>query len=312
MTITQLKYIIAVTDCNNFAKAAEKCHVTQSTLSTQIKKLEENLNTVLFDRKKKPVQPTDIGLQIINQSRVALSEINHIRNIINTKKEDCSGELRIGIIPTLSPYLLPLFTIPFLKENSNIQLIIKEMLSEDIVYNLHNNKLDVGILVTPMDISGLQHIPLFYEPFVLYTARNNNLAEKTQIRVSDLDINDMWFLKEGHCFRNQMFNICSEHGVNKNKNRIHFESGSLESLRRMVEQQYGYTLLPKLATLDFTPEQELLTKDFLDPKPAREVSIITNRKFMKRKVVESLKRNIIENIPKELRHQKKKKVIAWE
>ena len=166
------------------------------------------MNISLFDRTKKPVQPTNIGLQVIEQARISLSELNRISDIIKAEKEDCTGEIRLGIIPTLSPYLLPLFSIPFLQKNPDVQLTIKEMLSDDLVYDLYNNKLDLGILVTPIDSPDLKQIPLFYEPFVAYMADDHALSEKAQINLSDLDINDMWLLKEGHCFRSQVFNIC--------------------------------------------------------------------------------------------------------
>lgn len=311
MTITQLQYIVAVEDCKSFAKAAEKCHITQPTLSMQIKKLEQGLNVQLFDRSRKPVCPTAIGKQIIEQARISLREINRVQDIISANEEDSSGELSIGIIPTLSPYLLPLFAIPFIQKYPDIVLTVKEMISEDIVYNLYNNNIDLGILVTPCKAEDLIEMPLFYEPFVAYLATNHPLSIHKQLDFCDLDLNNMWLLKEGHCFRNQVINICGENSMSENKNALRFESGSLETLRRIVERQYGYTLLPELATLEFTEKQQQLVKQFSDPKPTREVSLIRSRKFMKRKIVAALKETILEHIPDNLKQKGKGEIIEW-
>jgi len=232
MTVTQLEYIVAVGECKSFAKAAAKCHITQPTLSMQIKKLEEELNVLLFDRSTKPVGPTEIGNQIIDQAKISLSEIKRIQYIIESKENDEARELRIGIIPTLSPYLLPLFAVDFAAKFPNTQITIKEMLSEEIAFNLYNNNLDLGILVTPFDSPELKKITLFYEPFVAYLPSNHPLSTQSKINVFDLDLKDMWLLKEGHCFRNQAINICSENSLAEHTNNLRFESGSLETLLR--------------------------------------------------------------------------------
>lgn len=312
MTITQLQYIVAVDECKSFAKASEKCFVTQPTLSMQIKKLEEQLNVVLFDRTKKPVRPTEIGKRIIEQARVSLNELKRIQNIIEIKEGDCSGELRVGIIPTVSPYLLPLFAHSFLEKHSDLQLSIEETISEDIIYKLYNNELDAGILVTPLSSPDLIETPLYYEPFVAYMPNGNPLSSEAKIKFNQLDLTDMWLLKEGHCFRNQVLNMCGENLLEKNKNALLLESGSLETLRRIVEKQYGYTLLPELATSEFSSEQKSYVKEFSDPKPVREVSLIINRRFMRRKVIEELKRSILQNIPPHLITKGNNEVVHWQ
>ena len=309
MTITQLEYIIAVSDCNSFAKAAKKCNITQPTLSMQIKKLETELNLLLFDRSKKPVRPTEIGIQIIEQARVSLGEISRIQYLIESKEDDCSGEIRLGIIPTLSPYLMPLFAVQFVERYPNITLTVKEMLSEDILYKLYNNHLDLGILVAPTSSSALQQIPLFYEPFVAFLSPNHSLSVHSEIDFNNLDLSDMWLLKEGHCFRNQIISICGENPMKENKNRLRFESGSLETLRRIVEKQSGYTLLPELATLDMSPIQKGLVREFSKPKPLREISLVINRSFAKRRIIKSLQRIILENIPPHLKQKRDGTVI---
>ncbi len=311
MTVTQLEYIVAVGECKSFANAAKKCHITQPTLSMQIKKLEEELNVLLFDRSKKPVRPTEIGNQIIEQARISLGEIRSIHSIIESREKE-EGELRIGIIPTLSPYLLPLFAIEFGQKFPNTLITINEMLSEEIAFNLYNNNLDLGILVTPFDTPGLQKSTLFYEPFIAYLAADHPLSNQSKIDIYDLDLKDIWLLKEGHCFRNQAISICSESSFLENNNNVRFEGASLETLRRIVEKQYGYTLLPELATLGFTEEQAKMVKEFKDPKPTREVSLIMPRRFMKRKLIEALKLTIIENIPEQFSAIKSKNIVPWQ
>jgi len=310
MTITQLEYIIAVEDTKSFAKASLKCHVTQPTLSVQIKKLEEELGVVLFDRSKKPVITTEIGLQIIEQARVVTTELKSIHSIIEYNQNFSSGELRLGVIPTISPYLLPLFALEFANKFPDINFTIKELKTEEIIYDLHNGNLDLGLLVSSDKYADFIETPLYHEPFVAYVCESHPLSQHKEIQYQDLDLDSMWLLKEGHCFRNQVINICGESINKENKNSIQFESGSLETIRRIVEQQHGYTLLPKLATLDLNAQQNKLVREFQHPQPTRKVSLIRSRRFMRRNIVESLKQVILDNLPMDLLKDEGK-VIHW-
>ncbi len=310
MTITQLEYVIAVDTYKNFAVAARNCFVTQPTLSMQIKKIEEELGVLLFDRSKKPVLTTDIGHQIIDQARITVQEAYRIKEIIQTQKDEIRGELRIGIIPTLSPYLLPLFITKFMQKYPEVNLVVEELLSDGIIEKLNNDILDVGVLVTPIKTPSILEIPLFYESFSVYMSTTHPLSKKSNIDFSELNINEMWLLKEGHCFRSQVINICGENGFNNN-NQLQFESGSLETLKRIVEKQYGYTLLPELATFDLPENQQKYLKDFKDPKPVREISLITHRSFMKKKLIELLQDEILSNIPQTLKDKNRGRLIHW-
>lgn len=310
MTITQLEYIISVDTYKSFAKAAKHCYVTQPTLSMQIKKVEEELNVLIFDRSKKPVLTTEIGVQIVKQARITLQEAYRIKEVIQNQKDEIKGELRIGIIPTLSPYLLPLFITKFIKKYPDVNLVINELMSEKIISNLGNDMLDVGILVTPINNTSIVELPLFYEKFMVYMSTNHPLSSQSEINFKDLDVNEMWLLKEGHCFRNQAMNICGE-GAFKGNNQLRFESGSLETLRRIVEKQYGYTLLPELATLDLNEEHKKYIKTFDKTEPVREVSLIIHRSYMKRKLIDLLKAEILDNIPELLKDPKRGKLINW-
>ncbi len=310
MTITQLEYIVAVAECGSFAKAAKKCFVTQSTLSIQVKKLEKELNALCFDRTKIPVRPTNLGLQVIEQAKITIGEFSRITELSANSMQDCSGELRLGIIPTISPYLVPVFSIPFLKKQKEIRLSVHEMQSSNIISALSNNELDIGVLVTPIENSDLLQIPLYYEPFVAYISPKHPLSNKKQIGTDDLDHDDLWVLKEEHCFGKQISNIMGiEKKRNEDKVALRFESGSVESLRRLVDQQIGYTLLPSLATLDLRPEQCRKVKDFEIPQPVREVSIVISRRFTKRAIVESLRQSIVDNIPDEFKTFESRQII---
>lgn len=310
MTITQLEYVLSLNTFRNFAKAAKNCYVTQPTLSMQVKKLEEELGVILFDRSKKPVLPTDIGQKIIDQAKIAISEVEKINELVRNQKDELSGVLRIGIIPTLSQYLLPLFLSRFMIKYPSVKLVLEEALSEEIAFKLNNDLLDVGIIVTPpFPGNNLVEAPMFYESFVGYINRNHPLYSKSVIEVEDLKISDMWLLKEGHCFRNQMINICGENS--KREARLKFESGSLSTLMTMVEQQSGYTLLPELATINLSRQQAERIRPFNIPTPKREISMVAHRSYIKQKLIGLLRNEIIENLPEQLKNQSAEKVINW-
>jgi LysR family transcriptional regulator, hydrogen peroxide-inducible genes activator len=311
MTITQLEYIVAVYQEKNFSKAAEKCFVTQPTLSMQINKLEEELGVKIFDRDKKPVKATPIGKKIIHQAKTNIRGMNQIHDIINQSKNEISGELHLGIIPTLAPYLLPLFITKFLRKYPAVNLKIEELVSEQIISGLKQDFLDAGILVTPVDDISIAETPLFYETFVAYISGNHPLIHNDFIELKNLKADEMLLLSEGHCFRNQVVNICPDREGLNNKNQLRFETGSLETLKRIVETNFGYTLLPELATMNIPDINRKYIKELGEPKPVREVSIITYRHVLKRKLIEALKHTILENIPDALKDKNRGTIIEW-
>ena len=310
MTITQLEYVVAVSTHQNFALAARKCGVTQPTLSMQIKKLEEDLGVIIFDRSKKPVMPTEVGNQIIEHAKMSLMGLNQIRDIIEENESVITGHLRIGIISTLSPYLLPLFILSLTSKYPHIEVTIEELLSEQIMEKLRNDLLDVGILATPVKDKNFTESPLFYEAFVVYMSTAHPLSQKDQMDYSDLNLKDMWLLQEGHCFRSQTVNICSD-TESGNRSNIKFESGSLETLRNIVDQESGYTLLPELAMLNLEDAKQSYIKHFKDPRPVREIGLITHRTSLKKKLIEALRLEILEAVPKNMRDKDRGKLVEW-
>lgn len=310
MTFVQLEYIVAVDTWRHFATAADHCFVTQPTLSMQIQKLEEELGVKIFDRSKQPVIPTETGAEIIEQARRVLSGRNGISELVQAKKGLLTGELRIGIIPTLAPYLLPLFVQRFNKKYPGIKLVVQEMLTEYIVTRLREGRIDAGLLVTPLQEKGIRESILFYEELLAYVSRKNAAYKKTYVLAKDIDPEKLWLMEEGHCFRSQIMNLCELRRATEMVTHFEYEAGSIEALRRMVELNDGITILPELATLDMSNRQLELIRHFKKPAPMREISIVFHRDFVKKRLIEALKDEIISAIPEKIQKNKDLHIIA--
>lgn len=309
MTLVQLEYIIAVDTWRHFSTAAEHCFVTQPTLSMQIQKLEEELDVKIFDRSKQPVVPTETGAEIIEQARNILAQKNQLLETVQNKKGILTGELRIGIIPTLAPYLLPLFIQPFTKKYPQVKLIINEMMTELIISRLREGKIDAGILVTPLQETGIKEFVLFYEEMMAYVSKKNAVYEKTYVLPQDIDPHKLWLLEEGHCFRSQIVNLCELRKISKEGAHFDYEAGSIETLRRMVELNDGITIIPELATLDMPSKQMQLIRHFKNPVPMREVSLVVHRNFVKKRLIDVLRQEILLTVPEKIKKNKTNNVV---
>lgn len=288
MTLTQLRYVLAVHDTGSFALAAKKCSVTQPTLSMQIKKLEDSLKAQLFDRSKLPIQTTQMGKEIIEHARNMMSVAKKIENLTAKKSESLSGKLKLAVIPTLSSSLIPLF-LPFLiKKYPDLEIFIEDLKTEEIIEQLNQEKIDLGILATPLHESSLEEFPLFTEPFVAYFPELHPLLEKSSISPKDLRGDDILLLQEGHCFRSQTIDLCHV----KNPNRLKLQAGNLETLIRLVDKNMGYTLLPFLSLMDLTKSKLARVRYFSEPVPSREVSIVIKQGFPKTKLLNYLKQDL--------------------
>jgi LysR family transcriptional regulator, hydrogen peroxide-inducible genes activator len=307
MTLTQLEYIVALDTWRHFVSASEKCFVTQPTLSMQIQKLEEELGVKIFDRTKQPVIPTEMGMGIIAQARVVLREAGMIREMISEQKDTMTGEIRIGIIPTLAPYVLPPLFKNIREKYPQVNLVIKETITEEIILELKNNRLDCGIVVTPLKDSSIKEDILFYEELYVYVSRKNALHDKKYVLPTDIDPSQLWLLEEGHCFRSQILNLCE---LRKYSN-LHFryETGNIETLKRMVDKSDGITILPELAVMEFTKAEMNHVKRLKEPSPAREVSLVTHRDHLKTKLIKTLKEEILTIVPKPMQKLNRKKVV---
>lgn len=307
MTLTQLEYIVMLDTYRHFVLASEKCFVTQPTLSMQIQKLEEELGVKIFDRTKQPVIPTEIGAGIIAQARIVLREAGMIRQLIAEQKNTMTGELRIGIIPTLAPYLLPTLFKNIREKYPQVNLVAREIITEEVVKELKNNRLDCGIVVTPLKDSSIKEDVLFYEELFVYVSKNNALQNKKYVLPGDIDPTQLWLLEEGHCFRSQILNLCE---LQKHSGiQFRYETGNIETLKRMVDNSDGITILPELAVMEFTQPQLKLVKRLKEPSPAREVSLVTHRDHLKTKLIQTLKAEIMNIVPKAMQKLNKKKVV---
>ncbi|MES2373175.1 MAG: hydrogen peroxide-inducible genes activator [Bacteroidota bacterium] len=309
MTFVQLQYIIAVDTFRHFALAAQHCFVSQPTLSMQIQKVEEELGVKIFDRSKQPVIATELGVELIEQARKIISEKNVMDELVQRKKGVITGELKIGIIPTLAPYLLPLFVQRFTQKYPLVRLVVNELTTENVVLQLRSGKIDMGILVTPLQEPGIKEHVLFYEELMAYVSKKNAAYKKTYMLPQDIDPNKLWLLEEGHCFRSQIVNLCELRKASRDASHFDYEAGSIETLRRMVDMNDGITILPELSTQDMTSRQLSQIRYFKRPAPMREVSIVVHRDFVKKRLIEILKEEILSSIPPKIVLNKNKYVI---
>ncbi|MDX1283835.1 MAG: LysR substrate-binding domain-containing protein [Draconibacterium sp.] len=311
ITLTQLEYIVAVDTYRHFGKAAEACFITQPTLSMQIKKLEEDLEIIIFDRSKQPLIPTDVGSRIIEQARVVIKQSDEINNIVKDHKNQVSGMLRIGIIPTLAPYLLPIFIGNYKKKYPNIFIKVVEATTENIIKLLNKDLIDVGILVTPLNEEKILEKPAFYEEMLIYANSGHKLHSQSEIGVKDIATPEIWLLSDGHCFRDQVINLCSYMGTTDSDLPFHFEAGSLETLMNIIDREGGITLIPELAKATMSVKQAYNVKNFTNIKPLREVSLVYSRHFAKHKLINLLWNEIRNSVPKELHDENRGTTVEW-
>lgn len=295
MTLQQLSYIVALDFERNFVRAANRCFVSQPSLTMQVKKLEDELDLQLFDRTKKPLIPTPAGVPVIDLARTILANVEDLKLLVSEQKGVMEGELKLGVIPTIAPYLLPLLLPRFERDHPKVKLIIQELQTSDIIKYLRNDELDVGLLATPLGESGITEVPLFQEPMFGYVGSDHRLFKKKKLKLTDLDLQDTWLLAEGHCFRSQVLNICANR--NDTGNSSTFESGSLETLERMVEQHRGMTILPAMATIGLSPDQQALIRPFSGTVPTREISLVISRTQIKKHMIDALKHSTLQVVP---------------
>ncbi|MDN3593783.1 LysR family transcriptional regulator [Zunongwangia endophytica] len=291
MTITQLHYVLAVAEHKNFTRAAQKVFVTQPTLSMQIQKLEEELDILIFDRSKKPIELTETGKKIVTQARNIVNESDRIQDIVDQQKGFIGGAFRLGIIPTVMPTLLPMFINNFIKKYPKVKLQIEELHTEAIIEKLKEGHLDAAIAATPLSIDGIKENVLYYEPFVGYIPPSHRLHKDHKIDVGDLDIDDILLLQDGHCFKDGIINLCK---TVKSTEAEHFrlQSGSFETLIKLANEGLGMTLLPYLHTMDLPDKDKSNLRMFKDPVPAREVSLIYNRSELKMQIIDAMRKVI--------------------
>lgn len=310
MTITQLEYVVAVATYKSFVAAAEKCFVTQPTLSMQIQKLEEELGIKLFDRNKHPIAITTMGQAIVDQAKTVISECEKINELVNSQQNKLSGAFKIAVIPTIAPFVIPSLLENYPSKHPDIKLQVKEMETHQIIAALRNNEIDAGLVSTPLEENGLKEYPIFYEPFVGYFSKDEQALKKKLIQPEDIALEKIWLLNEGHCMRNQIINLCSDHVEKIQAARPYrYESSNVETLRKMVDKNGGMTVLPELSILEFQEDLMENVRYFEDPEPVREVGLVTTAHFVKLSALQSLIDEISSLVPEKMRVQKKNRKI---
>ena len=310
MTMTQLEYVVAIDTWRHFATAAKSCFVTQPTLSMQIRKLEDELGVRLFDRSRVPVVPTNEGAQITAQARVILQEADRLREIVRDQKGTLEGVLTLAILPTLAPYLLPLFLDGFFFRYPRIRLIVTELTTDLIVERLKRNTLDAGILATPLEDPGITARQLFCEEFVVFISPDEPGYKKRYFLADDIYTRHLWLLEEGHCVRSQIMRLCELKKKIRSGDNFQYEAGSIETLKRMVETRHGLTIIPELALRGLPARQMKMVRRFKSPVPAREVSLVSQRTSAKQKLLDALQTEIVRSLPDSVLARKGKDVLA--
>lgn len=297
MTITQLQYVLALEKFGNFINAAEACHVSQPALSMQVKKLEDFLGVMIFDRNTSPVSVTTLGTKVLEQARTVMKEYNKINAIISEEMKEVQGTLKIGFIPTIAPYLVPAFLKRFTGLYPGVLLEIKELTTQDIIGALESGEIEMGVLATPLSLPNYEETHLFYEKLKLYVSPENELFGSESIKSKDLELNSLWLLEEGHCLRGQVENFCELRTQSSKSQGIDLQLGNLETIIRLVDKFKGITVLPQVAINDLTYAQKAQIRAFSGIEPKREMGILTDKNYPKKKLLNAVKEVLLSDVP---------------
>lgn len=292
VTLTQMRYAVAIEETGSFRLAAAACHVSQSGLSMQLQKLEELLGQVLFDRSKKPVMITPAGAPALAQMRAILRETERLGQIVAADGDSPSGRYRLGVIPTLSPTVIPLFMGPFIRAYPHVELMVEELKTSEIIARLRADTLDAGLLATPLDTPGIAETALGLESMHAYLPPDDPLAKKQAIAQAELCDRELWVMPEGHCFRSQVLSYCRARTRDKSHG-VRFESGSFQTLIKLVDDGLGATVLPDLVVRELpAARRKQQARPLVSPTPVREIGLVTSRADLRRSVTEVLEATI--------------------
>lgn len=298
MTLQQLEYIVAVYRTRHFVKAAEACGVTQPTLSAMIQKLEAELDVKLFERSSQQVVPTPIGKVVVEQAWKVLNRARKIKDIVAEEKKALTGTFRLGILPTIAPYLLPRFFPRLMRENSSLEIRVVEMKTAYIRRAIDRGEIDAAVMVDTGDLDDYALTTLFYEQFLAYVSPSDQLSAKKSIKTSDLSNELLWLLDEGHCFRDQLVKYCQLKAAKTSQSA--YSLGSIETFMRIVENGQGVTFIPELATMQLTPTQKELVRPFAIPIPTREVVMATSKVFVRQSLLDMIVGQIRNSVPEKM------------
>ena len=298
MTLQQLEYIVAVYRTRHFVKAAEACGVTQPTLSAMIQKLEAELDVKLFERSSQQVMPTAIGKVVVEQAWKVPNRARKLKDIVAEEKKSLTGTFRLGILPTIAPYLLPRFFPRLMRENSSLEIRVVEMKTAYIRRAIDRGEIDAAVMVDTGDLDDYALTTLFYEQFLAYVSPSDQLSAKKSIKTSDLSNELLWLLDEGHCFRDQLVKYCQLKAAKTSQSA--YSLGSIETFMRIVENGQGMTFIPELATMQLTPTQKELVRPFAIPIPTREVVMATSKAFVRQSLLDMIVGQIRKSVPEKM------------
>lgn len=303
MTLQQMEYIVAVDKYRHFARAAESCGITQSTLSSLIQKLETELDVTIFDRNSHPIKPTKLGEEIINQAKVLLFNVSQIEELVSAHKGESTGKVRMGIAPTIAPYILPKMFKHLSKEHPDIDLYVEEARIATIIKKLERAELDLALLATPLNNSELLEIPIYTEHFVAYVSPNEKIYQHKVLDTSALPVESIWVLREGYCPNRGIFPFCQSNGGK----RATYEAGSIETLVKIVDENGGYTIIPELHVPLLHRNQQNHIRHLHNPQPAREIAFVIRRDYVRERLLNILVDAIKTVIPQNMIYERLKK-----
>ena len=310
MNIQQLEYIIAVDRLRHFAQAAEACLVTQPTLSMMIRKLEEELDIQIFDRSDTPVRTTKIGQSVIEQAKIALKNINRIKEIVDDERQLVSGTFILSIIPTIAPYLVPELLQKKGMKYTELTLVLRENITANIIKNILDGTIDGGLMATPLKHPDLVEYPIYYEKFYAYVHPSESLHHEKEIDINMLDIDNVWLLESVHCFRGQIERLCKKEEDFKENQRIRYQARSINTLINVVDLNFGITVIPEMAAMSLNEEQQGNLRLFKDMTAVREVSLVVSKDFIRLNMLNKIIEIIEDAVPKSLRNPELKKFVV--
>ena len=303
MNIQQLEYIVAVDNQRHFAKAADVCHIAQPTLSMMIQKLEDELGVQLFDRSKHPVEPTSIGKQVIEQARTSLQSLKQIKEIVENEQNVVTGTFKLGIIPTIAPYLVPELLKKRQTHYNDIELILKESTTNHILEDILNGTLDGGLLAGPINLPKIVEYPVYYEKFYAYVSKEDMYKDK-EIDLEQIDINNIWLLENVHCLRGQIERLCrmkkQSAKMIQESSAIRYEAGSIDTLINIVDYNYGITIIPEMSAMGLSEEKQENLRQFKNMTAVREVCLIVSKEYVRKTMLNLILDVIRQSVPKSM------------
>jgi LysR family transcriptional regulator, hydrogen peroxide-inducible genes activator len=310
MTIQQLRYIIALDEHRHFAKAAEECMVTQPGLTIQLKNLEEEIGIKIFDRTKVPLKPTLLGAEIIIRAKKVLREADAIRNFVVNQKNDLQGEVTLGVISTLSPYLMPQFIKAMKDVVPDMHFTIKEVGTGHLIHGLQTGEIDIALMATPTGFPGLREYPVFNEPFIAFLNESHPMAGQEYYELNTGDKPYLLLLQQEYCYNAQMLDICDiTDDKRKPDNQFDYDINSIETLKNLVRAELGFAIIPQLSVVN--EKDNTLFKQFKDPKPVREISLVTADTFSRKLLLEKMSRTIWDCLPETMKQEHSYRKIRW-